>query len=191
MMLRRTPMAGLVVLMMVAAAAWHLHARTNEETFTATATVQTAGGATATAPVRVTVTRTMSPEEAAKFTSALQTGGSAALRTALSGVPPTGSIQVGSGAPTPTRLTLDRTTDRGRLLTIVTDQPILFLGAGLPGARPKEGYDFAVLDLDVDRTGAGSGMLAPAAKIRVSDGAIVVEDYGAEAIRLAGVKKAN
>jgi hypothetical protein len=98
-------------------------------------------------------------------------------------------VQLGAGAATPTRLTLERATGKGRLLTIVTDKPILFLGAGLPDAKPREGYDFAVIDIEVDAKGAGSGMLAPAAKVTLNEGAFVVQDYGAEAVQLTGVRK--
>ena len=73
-------------------------------------------------------------------------------------------------------------------MTILTDQPLLFLGAGLPGAKAKEGYDFAVIDIEVDAKGNGSGTLAPAAKIKMKQGAFVVEDYGAEVVQLT-VKK--
>ena len=37
----------------------------------------------------------------------------------LSAVPPTGSIRVAGGAPTPTRLAIERVTDKGRLVTVV------------------------------------------------------------------------
>ena len=117
--------------------------QTPAETFTATASVKTASGAAASSPVTVVVSRKMSQAEVEKLTSAFTTGGAAALRKALAGVAATGSIQLGGGKPTPTRMTFERPTDRGRLLTIVADQPILALGAGLPGAKPKEGYDFA------------------------------------------------
>jgi hypothetical protein len=63
------------------------------------------------------------------------------------------------------------------LITIVTDTPLLFLGAGVPGAKPKDGYDFAVVDLEVDASGAGSGTLAPAANVTLKGSAFVVEDY--------------
>ena len=105
------------------------------------------------------------------------------------GVAPTGSVQIGAGAVTPTRFTIERPTGDGRLLTILTDRPLVFLGAGLPGAKAKEGYDFAVIDLVVDAKGGGTGTIAPAAKIRMNQGAFVVEDYGAEAVQLTAVKK--
>ena len=79
----------------------------------------------------------------------------------------------------------------GRLLTILTDQPLLFVGAGAPAAKAKEGYDFAVIDIEVDAKGNGSGTLAPAAKIRVNESAFVVEDYASEVVRLTAVSKTN
>ena len=136
---------------------------------------EAAGGASTTAPVTITIDRKMSESEADTVRAAFTKGGAAGLRKALVGVAPTGSIQLGSGKPTPTRLTIERPTDKGRLLTVVTDRPILFLGAGIPGAKPKDGYDFAVLDIEVDAKGTGSGTLSPAAKVGLKQGAFVVE----------------
>ena len=159
------------------------------EGFTATAAVKTAGGASASAPVTITIDRKMPQPEAETLAAAFKTGGAAALRKALVGVSPTGSIQIGAGPATPTRFTLERPTGDGRLLTILTDRPLVFVGAGVPGAKAKEGYDFAVIDLVVDAKGGGSGTIAPAAKIKMNQGAFVVEDYGAETVRLTAVKK--
>jgi hypothetical protein len=154
------------------------------ETFTATATVKTAAGATATVPVSVTIDRVTPQPEADALAAAFKTGGAAGLRKALEGRPATGSVRVGGGATTPTRLTMERRTDKGRLLTILTDTPLFFVGAGAPDAKPRAGHDFALLDLELEKGGAGSGTLAPAARISVKEGAFVVDDYGAELVRL-------
>jgi hypothetical protein len=188
MMLRQMLRNGVLSLVASTLAVSAGYAQTSE-TFSATAAVKTAGAATASAPVTVVVDRKMPQAEADKLVGAFKTGGPAALRKALVGVAPTGTVQLGSGAATPTRLTIERATDKGRLLTIVADQPILFLGAGVPGAKPKEGYDFAIIDIEVDAKGAGSGTLAPAAKVTVKNGVFVVDDYGAELVRLTAVKK--
>ena len=82
------------------------------------------------------------------------------------GVSPTGSVKLGAGSATPTRFTIERPTGSGRLLTILTDQPLLFVGAGMPGAKPKEGYDFAVIDIEVDGSGNGSGRWRPPQRSR-------------------------
>ena len=157
--------------------------------FTATAAVKGAGGASASAPVTITVDRKMTQSEAESLMAAFKTGGAAALRKGLVGVPPTGTVRIGAGSVTPTRFTIERPTPGGRLLTILTDQPLLFVGAGVPGAKPKEGYDFAVIDIEVDAKGSGSGTLAPAAKLRMNQGAFVVEDFGVEVVQLTAVKK--
>ena len=82
-----------------------------------------------------------------------------------------------------------RATSKGRLLTIVTDAPIVFLGGGAPGAKPREGYDFAVIDLELDGAGTGAGVFAPAAKVKVMQGVFVVDDYSGEILNLTGVSR--
>jgi hypothetical protein len=188
MHLRHT-VCTVLLLMAGAAVVASVPARDAAETFTATATVKAAGGATANAPVEIVIERKTSEGEATRLREAFTAGGEAAFRKALVGMAPTGSIRLGGGNQTATRVTLERPTDKGRLLTIVTDKPILFLGAGVPGAKPKEGYDFAILDIEVSPAGAGSGTLSPAAKVTVKEGAFVVGDYASELIRLTDVKK--
>jgi hypothetical protein len=164
-------------------------APTGPETFLATATSATTGGMTATAPVTIGIVRTTPEDEAQALVRAFVTGGETALRQALSGLAPTGSVRIGNASPTPTRITLDRPTDKGRLLTIVTDRPILFVGGGFPEAKAKDGYGFAVLDIEVDAEGNGSGTLSPAAKVKVAQGAFVVDEYASQALRLTGVRR--
>lgn len=179
------------VLLVGLAAAMPLSAQTGAETFTATAAVKTAAGAAASAPVRIVISRMMSEAEAGKFADAFKAGGGAALRKALTGVAPTGSVTVGTGAATPTRISFARRTDKGRLVTIVTDTPILFLGGGLPGAKPKEGYDFAIIDLELNDQGQGTGVISPAAKVGLNQGAFVVSDYSGELVKLTNVQRAK
>ena len=190
MTVRGTAATGLAAFV-IAAAVSTAGAQGKGETLTATATVKAAGGAAASAPVTIVISRTMAAEEAGKLVAALKDGGAEGLRKAFAGVPPTGSVRIGNGTATPTRMTVERTTDKGRLLTIVTDQPLLFVGASVPGAKPKAGYDFAVLDIELDASGTGSGTIAPAATIKVAGNAIVVGDYGAESVRLVDVKRAK
>ena len=165
--------------------------RTVAESFSATATIETAGGVKATAPVTIVIDRATPATEAETLVKAFTSGGEAGLRKALSGVPPAGSIKVGDAPATVARIALDRPTSTGRLLTIVTDKPIVFLGAGRPDAKPKEGYGFGVLDIEVDAQGNGSGTLSPAAKVKVTQGAFVVDDYAAQSLRLTGVRRAR
>ena len=186
----RTKTIRVVFSVLAAAACASLAQAQTAETFTATATVKGAGGGTASVPVTITVDRKMPQSEADAMIAAYKSGGTAGLRKALAGVKPTGSVTLGDGKPTPTRLTLERTTDKGRLLTIVSDRPLLFIGAGMPEAKPKEGYDFGVIDIVVDEKGAGKGTMSPAAKVTLKDGAFVVDDYAnTNPVELASVTK--
>ena len=72
-------------------------------------------------------------------------------------------MRIGNASQTPARITLDRPTDEGRLLTIVTDQPILFVGGGFQTKNPKTATA-SVLDIEVDAKGNGSGTLSAAAR---------------------------
>lgn len=159
------------------------------EIFKATASIKTAGGVAATAPVTITVERKMTRDQAEKLIETFKTGGAGALRKALDGVPPTGSVKVGNAGSVPARMAIERMTDKGRLVTMVTLQPIAFVGAGLPNAKPKANYDFGIVDIEVDANGKGSGTLSPAAKIKVHEGAFAVEDYGSDLVELKEVTK--
>jgi hypothetical protein len=188
MRLRQLSNTGVLVVGMIITLA-AAQAQTGPETFTATATVKSGGGATVTAPVRIVVERVMPQAEAEKYAAAFRKGGAAELRKALNGVKPTGAVTIGTQPSVPTRITFERRTDKGRLITIVTDAPLLFLGAGAPGAKPKDGYDFAVIDLEVSDQGRGSGVMSPAAKIGLRDTAFVVSDYSIELVQLKDVTK--
>jgi hypothetical protein len=159
------------------------------EVFTATAVTKTASGASANAPVTIAIDRKMSQGEVDSLVVAFKTGGAAGLRKGFVGLPPTGSVRIGEGQVTPTRFTLERVTSVGRLLTILTDRPLLFIGGGAPDAKPREGYEFAVIDIEVDAKGNGSGTFAPAAKLKMTQGSLFVDDYGANLVRLTAVKK--
>ncbi len=182
--------ALVAVIALIAAAS--AAAQGSSEVFNCTATVKTASGATGSAPVTVTITRMMSKDEATKLADTFKSGGAAALRKALEGVAPTGSVVLGKGQATAARIAFARSMGDGRLITIVTDKPLIFLGADAPNAKPTEGYDFAVIDLQVDAAGNGTGTMAAAATVKVNDqGAFVVQDYSGEVIRLTVARKST
>ena len=161
------------------------------ETFTATASV-TKGGAKASAPVTVTVTRYASADERAAAMKAVREGGTAGLRAALSAMKDAGFIQVGERR-TPIKYAGARPTGSGRLVTVVTAEPMLFLGAGSPQAKPKSGFDVAVAMLHLkEGEGAGFGELALAAAVRLDEqGAFQIDDYGATVIWLEGLARSR
>jgi hypothetical protein len=163
-------------------------AQTGPDTFTATASVKK-GAASATAPVRVTVTHYASTAERETIVKAVKEGGTAALRKALIGLSDAGFIQLGERR-TPLKFAAQRETAAGRLLTVVTAEPILFLGAGIPASQPQTGFDVAVAIIELKEDGGGLGDLSPAAKVTVDEGgALLIEDYGSTVIWLNAVTR--
>src|SRR4030095_5851675 len=53
---------------------------------------------------------------------------------------------------------------KGRTIVIVTDKPVYFVGGGRADAKPREGYEVAVAQFDVDDVGLGKGTLAMAGR---------------------------
>jgi hypothetical protein len=160
------------------------------ETFSATASLKTAGGVSTTAPLTVTVNQFATEAEQAALMAAVKSGKTTAVRDWLQKRPDAGTLQLGSRR-TPIKYVFGRTTADGRLITVATAEPIVFAGAGVPGAKPTTGYELGLVLLNLTTSGPGSGELAPAAKVRVNDqGALVTEDYNAaNVVHLSNVLK--
>jgi len=115
----------------------------------------------------------------------VRAGGLNTLHRALGSAKDAGHIQVGDRR-TAIKFVGQRPMPSGRLLTIVTAEPIVFLGAGLPEAPSRDGFDVAVAMLDLTG-GKLSGELVPAAKVGVDhNGALLIDDYGATVVWLSG-----
>jgi hypothetical protein len=179
----------LVVLVFGIVSVAAVSAQKTGDIYTGVAAVKSTSGSTSETPMAFTLERKMSKGETDALLAAFKTAGAAGLRKALAGVAPTGAVRVGAAKPVAARITLERASATGKLITIVTDQPVQFFGIGMPAATPKAGYDFAVIDLIVDAKGNGTGTITPAATVTVKQGVFTVADGAADAIRLTGVTK--
>ena len=189
--LRPSRLAALAALAL-AASAPAARAQLGPEAYKATATLKTAAGASVTAPVVISIERWTTDEERTQAVTALKAGGTPAVQNLLASLPDAGTLQLGR-IKTALRFARALPVAGGKVVTLVTAQPVYFVGAGLPDAKPKEkaGYGVAVVIFQVDAEGKGEiGDLAPAAKVKLDDkSGFVVEDYGAEAVRLSGIAK--
>ena len=162
------------------------------EVYTATASLKTAAGASLTAPVTISITRWTTDAERETARTALKTGGTAAFQKAIAAMPEAGVLQLGE-IKTPIHFARTLPVGGGKLVTLATTKPVAYVGAGLPGAKPtdKAGYDVAVVIMQVDDAGKGdAGDFSPAAKVKFDEqGALVVEDYAAEAVRLMSITR--
>jgi hypothetical protein len=159
------------------------------ETFAAEARVKSAAGVSASAPVTVTLKGYSSDADRTALMSALKKGGTAEARSWLAKQRDFGTVQIGKQL-TPIKYAYARSTGGGRLITLVTAKPIVFIGAGLPESKPKTGYDLGLVMLDTQASSPGQGELVPATKIRLNaDGAIATEDYSGDVVMLSNVTK--
>jgi len=167
-------------------------AEAQAETYTAIAKVQGKVGA-GIADLTVTANRFATDAERDALLAAVKQGGTAAARTLLRSKSDAGTLRLGSRAAGTIKYVYARNTGGGRLLTIITAEPVVLLGSGLSDAKPAAGYDLGLVLLEVPASGQGKGEMVPAAKVKVdAQGAIVTEDYGVEAVRLTKmIKKAK
>jgi hypothetical protein len=164
-------------------------AEAQSESFTAVAMAKGATIGAGVANMTLTVNRFATDAERDALLAAVKQGGTAAARTLLRGKPDVGTLQLGS-SPATIKYAYARSTAGGRLLTIVTADPIRLLGSGLPDAKPTAGYDLGLVLLDLAASGPGKGEVVPAAKVKVdAQGAIVTEDYSGETVQLTQVLK--
>jgi hypothetical protein len=160
------------------------------EVYRATAALKTAAGTALTAPVVISISHWTTDAEREKAVGALKAGGTTGLQKEIAGWPEAGFLQLGE-SKTPIRFARTLPVGGGKVVTVATAQSVFFVGAGAAGAKAKAGYDVAVAIFQVDAAGKGdAGDLAPAAKVKLDErGALIVEDYGAEAVRLMGIAK--
>ena len=183
---------SLVTALAFMATATAAHAQGAPEVYNATAALKTAAGVSITAPVVISISGWTTDGDREKAVAALKAGGTAALRKQLAAVPDAGFLQVGQ-VKTPLRFARTLPVGDGKLVTLATAQPVFHIGGGAPDAKPtdKAGYDVAVVIFQVDAAGKGEvGDFSPAAKVKFDErGALIVEDYAAEAVRLTGITK--
>jgi hypothetical protein len=159
--------------------------RASAETFTATATVTPAAGAVASAPFTATVGTFAGDAERKALLTALKKGGSAA-RDLLAKRPDVGTIQV-AGRSTAIKYAYAHQAGADRVITIVTAEPLHFVVGAHADTKAQAGHDLGVVLIDLSSTPA-HGEVALAAKVHAdAQGAIVIDDYGDDVVRLTNV----
>jgi hypothetical protein len=156
------------------------------ERFTATAAVNGARGGAATVPLTIVVDNFSTDAERESLLRALKEGGTSG-RDLLARRRAVGSLQIGTRS-TPIKYAYAVSTGDRRLITVVTGSPIVLDDArgAAPAARP--GFDLGLVLLEVPSSGAGTGDLVPATKIRVEqDSTIVTEDASPDLVKLSNV----
>ena len=115
------------------------------ETFTANA--QALGrNAGASAEVTIQINRSTSESDRKAIEEALRIGGYQGFLPALRSAPEVGYVEM-NGRKSLIRWARQQSTDKGRTISIVTESPIAFVGGAAVDARPRKGYEVAVIRL--------------------------------------------
>src|SRR5262245_40398982 len=158
------------------------------ETFNARVTVGSAQGR-ADAYVKISVEKYSAEKDIQSMEKALKDGGSAGFVQALKKAPAVGKLEVGDKT-FPSRWARVKPTASGRTISFVVDSPVYFVGGGLPGAKARDGFDVAVVQLTMDSSGLGEGKMAAAAKVKPGgDTGVEIEAYDAEPVTLRSVMR--
>ncbi len=163
---------------------------TAPETFRAHASAADAAGLAGAAYVDIHVDKYSPDANRDALVAAFKTGGQPALMAALKKEPAIGTVKIGADTFVIRWARQQRSGENKRTITVLTDQPMLFLGGGNVNAKPREGYDLAVLQFDMDDAGIGSGTMAAAAKIKAGGpNGLQVDDYADQPIKLMNISR--
>lgn len=163
-------------------------AQTAPETFTSPLQARSEAGAAASS-VRIQVDRYTPEADRKIMTEALRTGGYAGFLTALKKAPAVGYVEIGE-LKVPLRWAREQESPKGRSITLVTDAPLYFIGGGRADAKPRAGFELAIVQITVDDNGLGAGTMAAAARIKPDgQGGVIMEDYADEPIKLTSVHR--
>jgi hypothetical protein len=137
-------------------------------------------------PFTLNISRTTTAQEVNQLNATLQSGGQDRLLRSLSGMN-AGRIQIGTGVGVTANTILVTDQGDGRTkITVIYERYLRFAELRY-GARSQD-YPFGYAELYVGR-GENEGMLIPAARIRLRDGATwEVEDFGTFPARLMGLR---
>ena len=160
------------------------------ETFGGTAQAENSVGVTVSSPVLVHIERYTPEFDRNAVAEALRVGGYPGFVPALKKAPKVGSVELGRRKFT-IRWARETPSPTGRTIVVVTDAPMAFVSAGPGDVRPKAGYQVGLIQLTVDGRGAGTGIMAAAARVKSGgETGVQIEDYGTDApIKLTAVTR--
>ncbi|HEY6508411.1 MAG TPA: hypothetical protein VIY56_10385 [Vicinamibacterales bacterium] len=162
---------------------------TTPEVFSATAQAKTASSAVSGALV-LRVSRYTPDFDRKTVEEALRLGGYPRFLTALRNAPEVGQLTLADGPPYVIRYAREKAQGAGREIVLVTDRPVFFVGSARTDAKPRAGYEVAVIQIQVDGAGRGKGTMAAAARVRPDgSGGVLLDDYADALIEVTSVTR--
>ena len=160
------------------------------ETFTANIQALGAKGGAAAATIEIDIRRYTPEADRTAVEAALKQGGYAAFLTALRKAPEVGSVSMADKKWAIRWAREQQSGKYDRRIVVVTDQPMFFVGGGAADAKPRAGYEVAVIEMTVDNVGLGKGTMTAAAKVKPGgESGVRIDDYAEKPIQLTTVSK--
>jgi hypothetical protein len=162
---------------------------TAPESFTANANVASGTGAAA-AIITIQIDRYSPEADRNAVAQALKDGGYPAFLTALRKAPAVGTLTM-AGQTFDIRWAREQPATNGRTIVLITDKPVYFVGGGSVNAKPREGYDVALVEFSMDDAGLGfKGTMAAAARVKPGgDAGVQIDDYAEKPIELRTISR--
>jgi len=134
------------------------------------------------------VTEAMPEWRHERLLGTLRQGGYTAFLPAFRALPVVGYIQL-ENRKVELRYARSQATGNGERLVLITDGPVYFISGGSSEEKKRAGYVLSIIELRLDASGAGSGTMAAAARIKPdAEGNVVVDDYAERAITITVTK---
>jgi hypothetical protein len=142
----------------------------------------TGADTTITSTLTITVKKLMDPDNRTSVLDGLKYRGYQGFMDALRPLPVIGQVGNKSGH-VDLRYGWETKSDDRRRLILVADKPFFFLARDT--SKPRGGYELTVVDLQLDDRNAGSGTMAPAARVkRAPDGEPILDDFATAPVQL-------
>jgi hypothetical protein len=147
--------------------------------------VNTVAGARFSQPFVLSVDHYAGDAEVQHLTGLLAEKGAYSLRDEL-WKHSAGYLRIGGRLGYPVAAVLSQDTATGRKLTVVLNRPLSPFEVQYYARSSM--YPFAVLELDLDQSGAGEGKLIGAAKMKMHGDTLTIESLGIQPLRLLAVR---
>jgi hypothetical protein len=158
------------------------------DVYQGTVKFENAAGKEVTAKITVTLDQKMPDADRLAIVEQVKSNPDAA-KSVLAGKPQLGVIEAGD-RHVPIRYAYINPLVEGENLTVISDEPMGFLGGAKSGAPSKKGFDLTYAMIWIKPSGAGSGEIGPAAKIKwMESGAPAPVRYGNKIVWIENVTK--
>jgi hypothetical protein len=142
------------------------------------------GATTITTAITIQVNRLIEPSRRDRLLAGLRQNGFRGFFDVLRPLPVIGSVQA-ERRSVPVKYAW-QTADEGKhRLVVAADAPLFFLPGDDSKSASASAYQLTVVDLLIDDSGSGTGVIAGAARVRPApDGGIILDDYANTSVQL-------